>query len=146
MRSRFPSVVILALFLSAPAMAQAQQAGGQGAVNPSATLNHRVSTAQVVLYWNCTRLESGVVRLDGLVYSPYFSDVRFMEFDLVGLDSQDTTVSHVTGGLPDIELRTNQTSPFRLDLRTAGSKLASISSTATGPRGPCGPKDLSPSC
>ncbi len=122
MGSRFVPVIILALFLSAPAWAQTQQSGGQAAVNPSATLNHRVSNAQVVLYWNCTRPEPGVVRLDGVVYSPYFSDVRFMEFELVGLNPQDAVVSHVTGGLPDIQLRTNQTSPFRLDLRTAGTE------------------------
>lgn len=122
MWSRFLSVMILAPLLSAPAWAQTQQSGGQGAVNPSATLNHRVSNAQVVLYWNCTRPEPGVVRLDGVVYSPYFSDVQFMEFELVGLDPQDAVVSHVTGELPDILLRTNQTSPFRLDLRTAGTE------------------------
>jgi hypothetical protein len=114
--------MILAPLLSAPAWSQAQQAGAQGAVHPSATLNHRVSTAEVVLYWNCTRPEPGAVRLDGVVYSPYFSDVRFMEFDLVGLDAQDAVVSHVTGDLPDIQIRTNQTSPFRLDLRTAGTE------------------------
>jgi len=122
MGSRVVPVIILALFLSAPAWAQPQQPGGQGAVNPSATLNHRVSNAQVVLYWNCTRPEVGVVRLDGVVYSPYFSDVRFIDFELVGLDSQDAVVSHVTGELPDNQLRTNQTSLFRLDLRTEGTE------------------------
>jgi len=122
MWSRFLSVMILAIFLAAPAWAQAQQAGGQGGVYPPAAFSHRVSTAQVVLYWNCSRPEPGVLRLDGVVQSPYFSDVRFVEFELVGLDPQDAVVSHVTGDLPDIQLRTNQTSPFRLDLRTAGTE------------------------
>ena len=45
-----------------------------------------------------------------------------MEFELVGLDPQDAVVSHVTGDLPDLLLRTNQISPFRLDLRTAGTE------------------------
>jgi hypothetical protein len=76
----------------------------------------------LVVYWNCTRPESGQVRVDGLVYSPYFSDVRDVQLELVGVDGSDRVVSE-TRALPlDFALGMNRTSPFGLALRTTGSE------------------------
>ncbi len=64
-----------------------------------------------------------MLRLDGVAQSPWAAQpIRFLEFDLVGVDGQDRTVSETKGAARDIEIYTNQTSPFQLDLRQAGSE------------------------
>jgi hypothetical protein len=85
---------------------------------------HRVGTSHVVLYWNCSRPESGVLRLAGVAQNPWGSQaVQFLELELAGVDSQDRFVSHAKGEARDILIRTNQTTPFQLDLRTVGSEV-----------------------
>jgi hypothetical protein len=97
---------------------------GPPAPEPSPkAFTHRVSTTHVVLLWNCARPESGQLRLEGLAYSPYFSNVRDLEFDLVGVDSRDGVVSEVRGELRDSLLGLNRTSPFQLTLRTTGNEV-----------------------
>jgi hypothetical protein len=103
---------------------QTQQASEvQRSAYPPATYSNRVGTTQVLLYWNCARPEPGVLRLDGVVHSAYASEVRYPEFDLVGLDANDRVVSEATSATRDSILRTNQVSPFQIDLRTAGSEI-----------------------
>jgi hypothetical protein len=77
----------------------------------------------VVLYWNCVRAETGQLRLEGLAYSPYFSDVRDLKFELVGVDGRERVVSEVRGELRDSLLGLNRTSPFQLTLRTTGNEV-----------------------
>jgi hypothetical protein len=77
----------------------------------------------VVLYWNCARPEAGQVRLEGLVYSPYFSDVRDLQFELAGVDSSERVVSEARAVPPDFPLGINLTSPFQLTLRTTGNEV-----------------------
>ncbi len=92
-------------------------------VYPPATFSHRVGTVQVVLYWNCVRPDPGVLRLDGVAHNPHFSEIRFLEFDLVGVDADGREVSQARGASSDYILRTNQFSPFRLDVRTVGREV-----------------------
>ncbi len=63
------------------------------------------------------------MRLDGLVYSPYFSDVRDPQFELAGVDSSGRVVSEARAVPPDFGLGTNRTLPFRLTLRTTGNEV-----------------------
>jgi hypothetical protein len=77
----------------------------------------------VVLDWNCTRPESGQVRLEGLAYSPYFSDVRVLAIRLVGVDGRDRAVSEVWGELRDPVLGLSRPFPFQLTLRTTGTEV-----------------------
>lgn len=88
---------------------------------PLSTFAHRVGSSYVVLYWNCERPESGRLQVDGIAQSPW-AEVRSLEFDLVGLDTQDHIVSEIKGESRDPVIRTNQASPFRLELRTVGSE------------------------
>jgi hypothetical protein len=77
-----------------------------------------------VLYWNCVRPEPGVLRVEGVAQNPWSSqEVRFLETELVGVDSQGRTVSYAKGAAQDILIRTNQFSPFQMTLRPAGSEL-----------------------
>jgi hypothetical protein len=89
-------------------------------VDPTAGFTNRVSSNQVVLYWNCTRPEPGILRVDGVAHNPWSSQaIRFLEFDLVGMDDRDRQVSATSAALPAILLWTNEVSAFRLDLKTA---------------------------
>jgi len=87
------------------------------------SFNHRVSTTHVLLYWNCTRPEPGQVRLEGLVYSPYFSDVRGLQFELAGMARDERVVSETRAVLPDFGLGMNSAAPFQLTLRTTGTEV-----------------------
>ncbi len=95
----------------------------QRSVYPPAAFSHRVGTTQVVLYWNCLRPDTGVLRMDGVAHSPYFSAVRSLEFELVGVDANDRIVSEAKGATRDYVLRTNQVSPFQLDVTAVGSEV-----------------------
>ncbi len=61
-------MVITGLALGVTACASGgggQQSGAQSAAYPPDSFSHRVATSEVVLYWNCSRPESGVLRLAG---------------------------------------------------------------------------------
>lgn len=90
---------------------------------PPPGYTHRVGNAQVDLYWSCTRPEAGVLRLQGLAFNPWQSQpVRFLEFELVGVDSSERSVSAVKAEARDLQLFAGQSTPFQLDLRMAGSE------------------------
>ena len=118
-------VVGLALGLAACASPEAlQRSEEQRSVYPPDVFGHRVATSHVVLYWNCSRPESNVQRLDGVAQNPWSpQEVRFLELELVGVDARDRAISETKGEIPDFLLRTNQTSPFHLDLRTVGGEV-----------------------
>ncbi len=100
-----------------------QQSGAQPPAYPPDVFSHRVATSDVVLYWNCSRSEPGMLRLDGVAQNLWGAQpIRFLEFELVGVDGRDRTVSDVKGAARDIQIFTNQTSPFLLDLRLAGTE------------------------
>ncbi len=89
-------------------------------VDPTAGFTNRVSSNQVVLYWNCTRPEPDILRVEGVAHNPWSSQaIRFLELDLVGVDDRDRQVSATSAALPAILLWTNEVSAFRLDLKTA---------------------------
>jgi hypothetical protein len=90
-------------------------------VSPSA-FAHRVGSAHVVLYWNCERPEAGRLQLDGIAQSPW-SEIRSLEFELVGVDRRDRIVSEIRGEARDPVIGSNQISPFRLDLQTVGGEV-----------------------
>jgi hypothetical protein len=85
---------------------------------------HRVASSHVVLYWNCVGPEAGTLRVEGVAQNPWFSqEVRFLELELVGVDGRERTVSHAKGAAQDILIRTNQFSPFQMELRPAGREV-----------------------
>jgi hypothetical protein len=92
-------------------------------VDPTAGFTNRVSSSQVILYWNCTRPEPGILRVEGVAYNSWSAQaIRFLEFDLVGVLDWDREVSATSAALPAILLGTNEVSAFRLDLRTVGTE------------------------
>lgn len=85
--------------------------------------SQRAGSARVVLYWNCLRPEPGMLRMQGLAHNPHLAELRFLEFELVGVNAREATVSQAGGSAGDVVIRTNQFSPFALDLKTAGSEV-----------------------
>jgi hypothetical protein len=62
--------------------------------------------------------------VEGVAQNPWASqEVRFLELELVGVDGQERSVSEAATAVPDFLLRTNEISPFHLDLRTAGTEV-----------------------
>jgi hypothetical protein len=96
----------------------------ESAIYPPAIFAHRVESSHVAIYWNCERPEPGVLRVQGVAHNPWSQqDVRFLELDLVGVDAREQSVSQASTALADYLLRTNQISPFQLDLRTQGTEV-----------------------
>ncbi|HSD50283.1 MAG TPA: hypothetical protein VLG48_02665 [Candidatus Methylomirabilis sp.] len=90
--------------------------------DPTAGFTHRVANSEVVLDWSCTRSEPGLLRVEGVVQNYWSAQpIKFMEFDLVGVDG-DRQVSTTSAALKAILLFSNEVSPFRLDLKPAGSE------------------------
>lgn len=93
-------------------------------IYPPAVFAHRVESSHVAIYWNCEWPEPGVLRVQGVAQNPWSpQEVRFLELDLVGVDARERSVSQASTALADFLLRTNQISPFQLDLRTQGTEV-----------------------
>jgi len=76
------------------------------------------------MYYNCSSPAAGSVRLEGLAFNPWSSQpVRFLEFELVGVDARGWSVSEAKAEARDSQLSTNQSTPFQLDLKTVGSEV-----------------------
>ena len=90
---------------------------------PPEAFQHGVSSSHVELYWTCSAPAPGVLEVDGIAQNRWAAqEVRFLEFDLVGVNDRDRTVSDARADLPAILLHTNEVSPFRLTLKTAGTE------------------------
>ncbi|MBI4574250.1 MAG: hypothetical protein HY713_13325 [candidate division NC10 bacterium] len=119
-------------FLGLLGLALAACAGGgslglptvQPTVYPPPGFVHRVASSHVDLYWNCARPAPDELRLEGLAFNPWASQrIRFLEFELVGVDARERTVSEAKGEAGDFLLGTNQSTPFQLNLRPTGSEV-----------------------
>ncbi len=95
----------------------------QPPIYPQAVFAHRVSSPDVDIYWNCTRPEEGLLRVNGVAQNTGGREVRFLELQLEGVDAKDRNIVEAAAAVPDIVLYTNQMSPFELDLRTVGSEV-----------------------
>ena len=90
---------------------------------PPDVFAHRAATSHVVLYWNCIRPAADLLRVEGVAQNPWSpQEVRYLELELVGVNREERIVSETKGAVPNVFLGTNQTTPFRLDLRTAGGE------------------------
>jgi hypothetical protein len=88
---------------------------------PPPGLSHRIASSHVELYWRCDRGEPGVMRVEGTARNPWYSqDVRYLEFDLFGVDRDDRTVSSAHSAAPNSMLGTNQITRFAVALRMTG--------------------------
>lgn len=118
-----PAILISVLATGCAGVEMPTAMKGEPAIYPPAQFSHRVATSHVVLHWNCTRPESGVLRLDGVAHNPWSpQEVRFMELEVVGIDAEGRYVSQAATALPNFMLGTNQISPFQLEVKTLGTE------------------------
>jgi hypothetical protein len=91
---------------------------------PPSGYKHTVQSSHVVLYWNCARPEAGVLRLEGVAFNPWMSaPVQYLEFELEGVDAGAGAVSEGKAAARDIQIHTNQSAPFQIDLRTTDREV-----------------------
>jgi len=113
------SVLLLAIGLAACAAA-----GREPVAYPPPGLGHRVASPHLELFWHCIRPEPARLRLEGVAVNRWSAqEVRFLEFELVGMDAHEHTVSQATGAAQDFLLRPGQTTPFQLELQPVGSEV-----------------------
>ena len=90
---------------------------------PPREYRHTVETTAIRQYWNCTRPDAGVMRLDGLAANLWNAQpVKFLEWTLVGVDKDGRSLSSATVESEVIQLATNQFTSFQIDVRTEGAE------------------------
>jgi hypothetical protein len=109
--------------LVACAAVDPQPGGGVTGGTPAA-FDHRVATSELILFWNCLQPEAGLLRVVGEAQNLWQAQpIGYLELQLVGVDAQDRQTAQAAGRARDIQILTNQRSPFQLDLRTAGTEV-----------------------
>ncbi len=121
MRPWMVPVVLLAM-AGCAAQGGRSSAPAQPPLYPPAVFAHRVSTTAVTVYWNCTRPDPGALQVDGVVQNTGGGVVQFAEVEIVSVDAQDRTIASVRSAVRDVQIQTNQISPFQLGLPTVGAE------------------------
>jgi hypothetical protein len=96
--------------------------GAQPAPYPPAVFEHRVSAADVSVFWNCTQPEPNVLQVAGVVQNIGGRQVQFAEVEVVAVNAKDQTVSSAKAAVRDILLQSNQRAPFLVQLRILGDE------------------------
>jgi hypothetical protein len=117
MRMRVVVLMILALGLTACAGAGTGGTTMYGsAPYPPDVYQHRVSTNEVEIYWNCSAPGAGAQRVEGVVRNSKGGVVKFMELELDAVDARGRYGASTKSSLPVIKLFANQIAPFALEL------------------------------
>ncbi len=123
MMMRLWKVPVLLLAMAGCATIGGQPFGpAQPPFYPPAVFAHRVSTTAVTVYWNCTRPSPGALQVDGVVQNTGGGVVQFAEVEIVSVDARDRTIASVRSAVRDVQIETNQISPFQLGLPTVGAE------------------------
>jgi hypothetical protein len=82
---------------------------------------HQVTDGKVALYWNCSKPEPGVVRVQGVANNPYMmSPIQDLEFRLYGVSAQGYTMARARADAKDYWIQPNSPSPFTINIQTQG--------------------------
>jgi hypothetical protein len=61
--------------------------------------------------------------VEGVAQNPWQAQpVRYLEFELVGVDAHERTTAETSGTARDFQIHTNQSTPFQLALKPAGTE------------------------
>ena len=84
---------------------------------------HEVASNAVQLFWNCTRPQPDTLVLEGLAFNPWSaSEVRDLEFRLVGVDARGWSLTEAKGEAQYRLLGSMRSTPFQVVLRTSGDE------------------------
>lgn len=89
---------------------------------PPPDYQHTVGTVAIRQYWNCTRPEPGLVRLDGLVANISGQPVKFLAWELAGVDAGGNALTSEKVEAAAIVLQTNEYTKFQIVLRPTGNE------------------------
>ena len=119
------SLRVVAFVLSLAGCAAMEGPGsGTGPGSPPEAFAHRAATSDLVLLWNCLAPASGGLRVEGLAQNPWQAQpIGFLELQLVGVDAEGRQTAVTAGKAGAIQILTNQSSPFQLELRTSGTEV-----------------------
>jgi hypothetical protein len=117
-------LVLLGMGLFACTSAKMGGQSGWGLPYPPPGYAHHVGSHALELFWNCTRPEPNVLRMDGVAANPFSgADVLFLKFELAGVDAQGREVSSAHFESPNIQIWMDESAAFRLDLPTTGQEV-----------------------
>ena len=117
----WPQLMVLAL-----AAACAACSGGVALQAPPdySRFSHTWAAPHVTLYWECTEVESGFLRIDGVgvnLWEPI--PPQFLDLNLVGLDARGRVLSRTQGSAQGADLIKNFPAPFQLELKEQGGEI-----------------------
>jgi hypothetical protein len=108
--------------LSLGLAACAQMASAPRVPYPPPGYEHRIQSSHVTLFWNCTLPDPGRLQIGGLAFNIWSSQpIRYLELEAVGVDGNERSVASMKTKADDIQIFTNESTPFRIDLPVAGS-------------------------
>ena len=114
-------VLLVGLVITVAACAAVDTAGTQ---TPLDTFAHRAANSEFVLRWNCLQPTAGTLRVEGVAHNPWQAQpIGYLELQVVGVDAQGRQTAEAAGQARDIQILTNEQSPFQLDLRTVGTEV-----------------------
>lgn len=91
---------------------------------PLETFAHRAANSDLVLRWNCVQPTAGTLRIDGVAHNPWQAQpIGYLELQAVGVDAHGRQTAEAEGKARDIQIFTNERSPFQLDLKTTGTEV-----------------------
>src|SRR5512147_2503716 len=91
---------------------------------PLDTFVHRAANSELVLRWNCLQPAAGTLRIEGVAHNPWQAQpIGYLELQAVGVDLQGRQTAEAEGKARDIQILTNERSPFQLDLKTTGAEV-----------------------
>ncbi len=115
------AILVVGLAVGVTACAAVDTPGTRASLDAFA---HRVATSEVVLRWNCLQPAAAVLRIEGVAHNPWQSQpIGYLELQVVGVDAQGQQTAEAAGRARDIQILTNEQSPFQLELRTAGTEV-----------------------
>jgi len=84
---------------------------------------HQRNYMVLELYWNCTQPTPDRLLLQGVAVNVVEPEVRLYELTVVGVDAHGATVSEATSTPRQYVLRTMQSTPMEVEVRTTGHEV-----------------------
>jgi hypothetical protein len=112
------------LVLAAAGCAACSGAVPRQAIPDYSRFSHSWTTPQVTLYWDCTEVEPGSLRIDGVgvnLWEPV--PPRFLELSLYGVDAYGRVTSGTQAMAQGVELFMNFPAAFHLELNEQGGAV-----------------------
>ena len=112
------------LVLAAAGCAACSGAVPRQAIPDYSRFSHSWATPQVTLYWDCTEVESGALRIDGVGVNRWEPvPPRYLEVSLYGVDAYGRVISGAHTTAEGVDLLMNFPAPFHLELKEQDGEI-----------------------